>query len=717
MKKFTTENTNLLTQFENIEWIKGMTPDELEKRYSELMGNKKVFSKAILKAKTFELIAENAPIAVDKDDIFQDKLFSGDLVSGQRWEWEGEIKEKYLSAETKEVDLAFDVGAYRADCDFGHTSPNSQLLVDVGFTGLLDRINKESEKAGLTDAQKDFYESCRIMISACIIFLKRMADAVKPYNGESSTALNNLLNGAPKNIYEAMQLIIIYFFLHEYVCGTRVRTLGRVDVLLYPFYKRDIENGTFTKTEIKEMMKFFLNKFWTAKVPYDLPLCLGGIDKYGNEVTNEISYLLVETYNELNIHSPKIHIRISDKTPKSFVRLVLNCIRSGNSSFVFVNDAVTVKALMGVGIEEKDAMDYVPIGCYEPAVWGMEIGCTGNGGVNLAKAVELVITNGKDLETGKQIGVETGKIESCEAFIKAVKEQIRYMADKAMTYICEIERYYGEIFPDPILSSMYDESIRRGVDVFRGGAKYNNSSFYFYCIATLVDSVMAVKRLVFDEKRLSFDEFCDILKNNWAGNEKLRAIAKGIPEKYGNNNPKADEFARDITDFCAEISNNRLNGRGGVFKAACFSIDRYFTLGEKTMATPDGRLAGEPLSKNLCATTAMDKNGITALINSVTQIDHSKFPNGSVLDVVLHPSAVKGDSGLEAFYGILVTYMKKGGFAMHGNVFDAQHLKEAQKYPEKYKTLQVRVCGWNAYFVNLTKAEQDAFIKQAENDF
>lgn len=715
MKKFPIDKTSLDNQYNNIKWENGLTETELNERASRLVENKEGFSKAVLKAKAFELVAENAPIAVDKDDIFQDKLFHGGIVRGLRWEWEDEIKEHCLAKETEEVELAFDAGAYISDCDFGHISPNSQLLVDVGFTGLLDRINEASKREGLTDKQKDFYESCRIMISAILTFLNRMSDAVRPYNEENSIALKNIANGAPKNIYEAMQILVAYFFIHEYACGARVRTLGRVDVLLYPFYKRDIENGTFTKDEIKDMLKFFLNKFWAAKVAFDLPFCLGGIDKDGNEVTNELSYLVVETYNELNIHSPKIHIRVSDKTPAEFVKIVLNCIRGGNSSFVFVNDDVAIKALMGVGIEEQDAKNYVPIGCYEPAVWGMEIGCTGNGGVNLAKAVELVITNGKDLKTGKQVGVKTGKQDTYEDFLSAVKEQIRYMAEKVMDYISKIENYYNEIYPDPILSSMYDESIKRGVDVYEGGAKYNNSSIYFYCIATLVDSISAVKRLIFEDKRLTFDEFGNILKNNWEGNEKLKIITKSIPEKYGNNNPTADEITRDITDFCAEISNNRPNGRGGVFKASCFSIDRCFTLGEKTMATPDGRMDGEPLSKNMCATTAMDKKGITALINSVTRIDHSKFPNGSVLDVVLHPSAVKGDSGLEAFYGILKTYMKKGGFAMHGNVFDAKHLRDAQENPEKYQTLQVRVCGWNAYFVNLTKAEQDAFIKQAEN--
>ncbi len=718
MKKFDKNNARLCNQFENICWIEesGVCESELKAAVDKFTENQEGMSKAIAKAKTFEYIATCSRIAIDRDDIFQDKLFGRDLIAAQRWAWERDVISKKLNDIHSVVNTACECGAYRAASDFGHTSPNSKLLLAIGFTGLLDRINKYSDSDGLTQKQKEFYESCKICIEAVLCYIKRIANAIEPYSEENSTALYNIANGKPSNIYEAMQLLIVYFFLHEYIGGTRVRTLGRLDVLLLPFYKNDIANGTFTKAEIKEMIKFFFNKFWTAKVAYDLPLCLGGIDADGNEVTNELTYLLVETYNELDIHSPKIHIRVSDKTPEDFVKLVLKCIRGGNSSFVFVNDNTVIKSLMNVGIEENDAMNYVPIGCYEPAVWGKEIGCTGNGGVNLAKAVEFAVTGGVDLNSSKQISIKTGEIQTYDDFISAIKAHIKFMTESGMNYIREIEKYYGEIGPDPILSCMYDHSVETGVDVFEGGAEYNNTSYYFYFIASLVDSVCVVKKLVFEEKRITFSELCGILKNNWEGNEKLRLVAKNISEKYGNNNAVADEITKDFTNYCASIVNNKPNGRGGVFKAALFSIDHFVEYGSKTMATPDGRMMGEVLSKNLCASVGQDKNGITALINSATKIDHMLFPNGTVLDVVLHPSAVAGDDGLDAFYTLLKTYMHKGGMALHGNVFNPEDLKKAQKEPEKYKNLQVRVCGWNAYFVNLSKTEQDCFIKQAENN-
>jgi len=720
MKKFDRNNKALINQFNNIRWIEnsGICEEELRNLCSELM--QKNLPKSILKAKTFEMILEKSRIAIIEEDIFQDKIFQsekwGGIIAEQRSIWETEVKEKFLKEEFFEICEAYDTGSYIASSDFGHTSPNSKLLLEIGYVGLLDRVNKFSLKENLTQKQKDFYDSCRIVLRAIINFINRLAKETEQVNVENSVALYNIAKGKPSNIYEAMQLIIIYFFLHENVAGTRVRTLGRLDVLLYPFYKNDIENGIFTREEIKEMIKFFFNKFWSAKVAFDLPLCLGGIDEEGNDVTTELTYLLVEVYNELDIHSPKIHIRVSDKTPSDFIKLVLGCIRGGNSSFVFVNDNTVMKALTNVGIKENDAKNYVPIGCYEPAVWGKEIGCTGNGGVNLAKAVEFTITNGIDLKTGKQISIRTGEINTYNDFLNAIKTHIKFMTESGMNYIRNIEKYYGEIGPDPIHSCMYDHSIETGVDVFEGGAEYNNTSYYFYFIASLVDSVCAVKKLVFEDEIINFKELCEILKNNWENNETLRLIAKNLPEKYGNNNSVADEITKEFADFCATLVNNKPNSRGGIFKASLFSIDYFVYYGQKTMATPDGRLEGEILSKNLCSTVGMDKKGITALINSSTAFEHYKFPNGTVLDVVLHPSAVLGDDGLDAFYALLKTYFIKGGLALHGNVFNVEDLKKAQKNPEKYKNLQVRVCGWNAYFVNLSKVEQDTFIKQAENN-
>ncbi len=712
---FENSRSILEKEFTETEWIEnsGLTANELVKDVEDI--ENLYSSKAIIKAKTFEFIANNARIAIDKYNIFQDKLQGSSIMAKQRSKWLNQIVDAHLSQEAGSVYEAWhDCGAYHAVPDFGHTSPNSKLLLELGLSGLLQRVEEFENKDGLSDKQKDFYLSCKIVLKSMQTVAYRLADAIEPYNIDNARALRNIADDKPKNTYEAMQLLVLYFFLHEYVGGTRVRTLGILDALLYPFYKKDIEEGVYTKEQIKDMLKYFLFKFWSAKVPFDLPFCLSGLDENENCIINEMSYLIVNTYNELNIYSPKIHIRVSEKTPQDFIKLVLNCIRGGNSSFVLVNDHVAIKSLERVGISHKDAINYVPIGCYEPAVWGVEIGCTGNGGVNLGKALEYIFNNGVDHRNNKIMGAPVGKIETYEDFIKEVKMQIANMTDRCVHYINAIETYYGEINPDPILSCQYDESVKRGVDVYEGGAKYNNTSLYFYSLASLVDSICAVKKFVYEEKLVSFEKLGEILRNNWEGYEELRLRARALDEKYGNSNAVADKITVEFAEYCSSLLLNRPNGRGGVYKPACFTIDYYVHIGAKTLATPDGRNLGDPLSKNLCASIGMDKNGITSLINSVTSFDHSLFPTGSVLDVVLHPSTVSGENGLDAFYGILKTYFAKGGFAMHGNVFDSKMLKDAQVHPENYKNLQVRVCGWNAYFVSLSKAEQDAFIKQSE---
>ena len=699
-------------QHKNITWLSGFSKDELSEKIDEI--EKLYPERCIQKAMTYKLILEEASIAIDKEDIFQEKLRGFDLMAEQRARWETDATEKFLKEDTERIALANELGAYSGNSDYGHTSPNSQRLLELGFSGLLERIKVTKEGKALSEKQEAFYRSCEIVLEALISAAKRFSEAIRPYNTDTADAFMRIADGKPENIYEAMLLTVFYFFMHERVTGTRVRTLGRLDLMLEPFYKKDIKNGRFTKGEIKEMLKYFLNKFSAAEIDYGLPFCISGTKRDGTEAVSEITYLIVEAFDEISVYSPKIHVRISDNTPRDFIKLVLRCIRHGNSSFVFVNDNVTVKALVKVGIEENDALDYVPIGCYEPAIWGVEIGCTGNGYVSLPKAIELTLNGGCDLNTGARIGCEVGRIESFDDLLGETKKQIAYMTETAMKYVTDIEGYYPLTNPDPIHSAMYDESVRKGIDLYEGSAKYNNSTMNFFSIASFTDSMIAIKRIVFDEKRLTLEELFEILKNDWQTNMRLRAEMLRSGEKYGNGCAEADGIAKDIASYCASLVNQKPNGRGGFFKASLFSINNCYTTGRKTMATPDGRLAGAPLSKNICASVGMDKNGVTSLINSVTAIDHSDFSNGTVLDIVLHPSTVAGDDGIDAFLGLLETYLSRGGFAMHCNVFGADDLKAAQLNPEKYKNLQVRVCGWNAYFINLTKAEQDDFIKQAE---
>ncbi len=707
----------LSRQFEQINWIieSGKDKDELAKM-AELYTTDADMPKPIAKAKTLELLVNEGRIAVDKEDMFQDKLDVKGILSKQKWFWHRKVIERELAEEEEYFKMSSNIGAGRADADYGHLTPDTKALCDLGFTGVVERLIAERDKKeSLTKEQKDFYEAAIITWNSAITFAKRLSDAIRPYNKENADCLEALTKHAPETTYEAMQIIWLFFALHELITGERCRTLGRMDVLLYPFYIKDIQSGRYTKEQIRELMRYFLFKMWAAHIPYDLPFTIGGETSDGKgEVTNEISYMIVEVFDELEIHSPKIHVRVSDKTPESFIKRVLECVRKGNSSFLIMNDRIAVQGLMRVGIEENDARNYVPVGCYENAAWGVEMPCTGNAAIAMPKAIEYVITGGCDLGTGQKMTFDSGIPETYEQFKEAIKAQIKFMRDKTVHYINSVEKFYPEVNPDLFVSGLSEYAVKSGRDVFSGSAKYNNSSINYMGIATVVDAVAAVKKIVFDEKKVTLPEFFDILKNNWKDREDLRTYALNLSEKYGNTNELCDSLMREFTDFIGDITNNKPNGRGGVYKSGCYSIDRCFTYGKGIMATPDGRYAGEQFSKNLCAVNTMDRKGITGLLTSVAKIDHAAFANGTVLDYVLHPSAVTGDDGLCAMYGIVKTYFALGGLAMHGNVFNAKTLKAAQKNPEKYKNLQVRVCGWNVFFVNLSKEEQDAFILQSE---
>jgi formate C-acetyltransferase len=268
--------------------------------------------------------------------------------------------------------------------------------------------------------------------------------------------------------------------------SSRIRTLGRLDKILYPFYKKDIDTGVLTNEEVKEMFKFFLLNLSAMNVPFNLPFAIGGGDGNGNEITNELSSIIVDAYGELDIYSPKIHVCVSDNTPKEFVFKVLRLIRAGKSSFVFANDKFIIDALKKVGISDSDAKNYVLIGCYEPTVYVDEIGCTGNGGVNSLKMIEYVFTRGYDYLSGEFIGLDTGEINSYSDFITAVKKQLEYATNNALRIISDIERDYDKFYADPMLSAMIDGCLSKGADAYTGSAKYNNSSFYFSLLIAIL---------------------------------------------------------------------------------------------------------------------------------------------------------------------------------------------------------------------------------------
>ena len=393
-------------------------------------------------------------------------------------------------------------------------------------------------------------------------------------------------------------------------------------------------------------------------------------------------------------------------------------IRRGNNCIVLVSDATIRKALVRVGSTEEQARLCNVKGCYEYSTQGsMGIGMNY---LNLLKPLEYALHEGCDGVTGEFAGrrsPHTDEYKTFEEFYSEYKNQLLYVIDNIIEIVNSYEDYLAYINPQSMLSATYPSCLERAKDALQGGGTSNNSALEPGFIADAADSVTAIKKYVFDQKKLTLTEFRDILDKNYEGHEIFRRQLLSDRDKYGNNKELPDSFAKDIVDFIVEnvcgVPNTKT--RGGKWNC-CFHVARMsYEQGRTTAASPNGRLFGEELSKNCSASMGQNREGATAAILSVTKLDATSFTGDACLDLGLLPSAVKGDDGLEAMYGLLMTFIKRGGHAMHINVFDADTLRDAQKHPEKYQDLQIRVCGWNVLWNNISRVEQDGFIKQAES--
>ena len=684
-------------------------------------------SHPIAKAKAIEYVLRNTRIDANEHDYFVG-LYSWNRLLRETTvlKWKTELFDEILPEVGTTMKDFNDSGAMAIWPDFDHVVPDWDSLVRLGFSGILERARDykkaREEKSGLTDKERDFFDAIEIEYGAIIEFLDRLykyASAQKHKKARTvSDCLLQLRNGAPTNIYEAMQLIFLYFMISESVDHFQVRSLGNgLDCTLYPFYKKDIESGRFTEGEIREFFAYFMMQ-WSAIGNYwGQPFYLGGTDENGETLVNELSYLILDVYDGLDIYNPKIQIKYNKNTPESFLYKIFDMIRRGKNCFALCCEENYIRAVMSYGASYEEARTMDIRGCYETGVRANEVSAA-TGYVNPLKALRYVFTNGFDEYIEKQMGVLGGEMDnswSFEDFKAAFLLQYAHITDEVMRLANAYDPYMEYINPSSMYSATIKTSLENAFDGYGGGVKFNNSSVLLCGLGTAVDALMAVKYLVYEKKEVTLTILKRALDANWVGYERLRAMALRCPYKYGNNNAAADECARELSDFFVKRVEGKKNGRGGVYKPLLHSAMQFAWQGRKTGATPDGRLAGEEISKNASPTPGMDRQGVTALISSVTKLAPYTYSEGFCLDVMLHPTAVSGEEGLAIMKALLDVYSARGGMVMQFNIFDASTLRDAQEHPEKYKNLQVRVCGWNVLFNNMSRAEQDAYILRAEN--
>jgi pyruvate-formate lyase len=731
---FDNDRQHLEAQYRNTLWDEesGLSLAELEDTIPKLVEELNEQSKIIIKAKVFAFLLEHGRISIDPRDWYADHLLHGDILIKLRNSWTNNTINSYLSDVHSKANIFRSVGACTTGPNFSHVAPDWERILALGPNGILNHIKQTRQYrttfGTLSREDLDFYDAAEIVWLAFIKFVHRLADGCIKIAVQNDTergrmnllaqCLRNIATRPPESLHEALQLAYLCHELME-MEGVLVRSMGHFDRLYYRFYEADLQLGRFTRDQTKELIKYFFIKFFakTNGLLWGKNFVLGGIGRDGKDVTNPLSYLTIEAYEEMDTVDPKLSIRVHKGTPEHFLKRVASCIRKGCNGIVVVNDEIAIPALIQRGTTEEEARNYVLMGCYEPAILGKEVPCSGSQWINLAKAVEWALHNGADPLMRKQIGPATGNCNSFETFSDfkaAFFTQLRHLIEEVTDLQLMYERYWKEMNRAPLLSSTMVECVDKARDISEGGAKYNNTGCCIASLASTVDSLVAINDFVFTKKIISMRELTDALNSDWDGHELLRLKIQANPNKYGNNRILPDELAQEITQFVARIVNSKQNERGGKFCAGLNSIDHCVGFGRDTSALPDGRKARQPLSKNLDAVIGMDRNGVTALINSVAKIDFSQYPNGSVLDIMLHPSAVQGQDGLTALVGLVRSYFALGGFGIQFNIFNADTLRAAQQHPEKYTNLQVRVCGWSVRFVNLRKIEQDMFIEQAE---
>lgn len=554
---------------------------------------------------------------------------------------------------------------------------------------------------------------------------------------------------------------------------------GRFDQYMYPYYQKDMESGKITREFAQELMDCIwvklndLNKCRDAAsaegfAGYSLfqNLIAGGQNEEGIDVTNDLSFMSIQASMHVFLPQPSLSVRVWNGTPHEFLIRAAELTRTGIGLPAYYNDEVIIPSLMSRGLTLQDARDYNIIGCVEPQKSGKTEGWHDAAFFNMCRPLELVFSNG--IDKGVRIGPATGNVEDMttfEQFYDAYKKQMDYAIQLLVNADNAIDMAHAERCPLPFLSSMVDDCMKVGKTVQEGGAVYNFTGPQGFGVANMADSLYSVKTLVYDEKKITMGELKEALATNYgkglgaedvaamtakianelkeagktigekevaailntvvaaseapevkANGERILKLIEEVP-KFGNDIPEVDAFARDVAYTYTEPLQNYKNPRGGSFQAGLYPVSANVPLGTQTGATPDGRLAYQPVADGVSPSAGKDVNGPTAAANSVSRLDHYIASNGTLFNQKFHPSALSGRNGLENFVGLIRSYFDQKGSHMQFNVVSRETLLDAQKHPEQYKHLVVRVAGYSALFTTLSKSLQDDIIRRTEQGF
>ena len=672
----------------------------------------------------------------------------------------------------------------------GHLCVQYDKVLAIGYNG----IRKEAEEAlskvdvacSYYAARRSFLEAVIESCDAAIAYANRYADLAEKMASEASGERKEELlkiaancrkvpaNGA-ESFYEACQSFWFVQMLVQTEGSGHSISPGRFDVYMYPYFKKDFDEGKITLEFAQELVDCLwvklndLNKV-RDKVSAEgfagyssfQNLIVGGQTADGKDSTNELSFICLNATLHILLPQPSISIRVWNGSPNELLIMAAHVTRTGVGLPAYYNDEVIIPSMLSRGVSLEDARNYCIIGCVEPQAPGKTDGWHDAAFFNMLRPLELVFSNGKS--AGEQISIKTGEIDSLntyEKFFDAYKAQMDYMIKLLVNSDNAIDKAHARRCPLPFLSSMVEDCIGRGKSVQEGGALLNFTGPQGFGIANMADALYAVKKLVYDEKKYTLAEVKAALQANFNGDvptvsaedvtikiagelgnknvelneEIIREIYKNVKEaqggasnprwaqlledikalpKFGNDNDEVDELAREAAYTYTRPVEKYKNPRGGMFQAGLYPVSANVPLGAQTGATPDGRMAYTPIADGVSPAAGRDVNGPTAAANSVSKIDHGIASNGTLFNMKFHPSALKGDEGLYNFISLIRAYFDRKGMHVQFNVVSRETLIDAQKNPENYKNLVVRVAGYSALFTTLSRSLQDDIINRTE---
>lgn len=664
--------------------------------------------------------------------------------------WKGKSnRERIMANLGKEWHDSYEAGVFTEFQE--QRAPGHTVLGDkIYHKGMIDIISDIDEAIFKLDFlndpkaynRREELKAIRITCEALIKYANRHADKLEQMAASEKSELRRaeleqmahvcrtVPANAPRTLHEALQY---YWFVHLGVI-TEVNPWdsfnpGRLDQHLYPIYSAQIEQGSITKEQAMELLHCFWIKFNNHPAPPKTGVTaqesntytdfcninVGGLAEDGSDAVNDMSYMLLDTIEEMRLLQPSSNIQVSRKSPDRFIARTIEILKTGFGQPSIFNADNVVMELVRQGKSVIDARNGGCSGCVETGAFGKEAYIL-TGYFNMPKVLEITLHNGVDPRTGKFIGVETGDIstfETMEEFMLAYDAQLNYFMDVKMEGNNIIESILMENLPVPFLSALIDDCIENGTDYMCGGARYNSSYVQGVGIGTMTDSLSAINKLVFEDERLTLTEFVKILDSNFDQEEQLRYDLIYNTPKYGNDDDRADDFARDLFEIYFAAVDGRTTPRGATTHVNLLPTTCHIYFGDVIGALPDGRKAHEPLSEGISPVQGADIKGPTAVIKSASKLDHIRT-GGTLLNQKFTPAFFNDEDSINKVVSLVRSYFCMDGHHIQFNVVDADTLRDAQKYPEKYRDLIVRVAGYSDYFNDLGLELQNEIINRTE---